>query len=169
MDDIASSTTPSTTVGNIPIHKIQKNVIANESPITIRVAETASDSPSLSLNTNNRIELSNNNNCQNYQHLVGILSTPPIAHNSLIVAAAVDAVGGPQEPHERIQNQQKPLSPSNSEHAPSLPWIRHRHDYEGSHVLINYYETARYKALKYSRLHMIILFVFLIFSQFRSR
>ena len=142
---MASSTTPSTTVGNIPIHKIQKNVINNERPITIRVAETASDSPSLSLNNNNRIELSNNNNCQNYQHLVGILSTPPIAHNSLIVAAAVDAVAGPQEPHERSQNQEIPLSSSNPEYAPSLPWSRHQHDHEGIHVLIKNYKTAERK------------------------
>ena len=153
---MASSTTPSTTVGNIPIHKIQKNVINNESPITIRVAETASDSPSLSLNNNNRIELSNNNNCQNYQHLVGILSTPPIAHNSLIVAAAVDAVAGPQEPHERSQNQEIPLSPSNPEYAPSLPWNRHQHDHEGIHVLIKNYETAQ----QYTKLYIKIFLVF---------
>ena len=130
MDDMASSTTPSTTIGSISIHKTQKNIIDNENQITIRVAETATNSPSISLD--NRLDPSNNtNNCQNYQHLVGILSTPPIAQNSLIMAVAADAMAATQDQHE-VQNKQNQFSPTHQEHVPSIPWSRPQSYYEGN-------------------------------------
>ena len=134
VDDMASSTTPSTTVGNLPIHKVPKSVVNSDDPITIRIEETASSSsPSISLNSNNRLESSNNNNCQNYQHLVGILSNPPIAQNSLMVAAAADAVAAPQDHNDELQNQPIPLSPPlNPEHVLQLSWNRPQNYYEGN-------------------------------------
>ena len=133
MDDMASSTTPSTTIGSISIHKTQKNIIDNENQITIRVAETATNSPSISLD--NRLDPSNNtNNCQNYQHLVGILSTPPIAQNSLIMAVAADAMAATQEQHEEVKNKQNQFSPTHLEHVPSIPWSRPQSYHEGNNL-----------------------------------
>lgn len=127
IDDIASSTTPSTTVG--PIHTVQNDMYMNSA--TLSIEEDASSTSNL---TNARSEtpppLPNNNNCQNYQHLVGILSTPPIAHNSVMATVAAEAVASPQEHNLSLQNQTKQFSLQSPEQV--SPWTRSQHFCEGN-------------------------------------
>ena len=124
MDAISSSTTSSPAVSN----KAHKDIIA--CPISARKHEAAS-STSNSLNPTNS-ESPSSNNCQNYQHLVGILSTPPIAHNSIMATAAAEAVAAPQDPNISLQNEEKDFSPQMlSQQYPSIPWNPPQHYCEG--------------------------------------
>jgi hypothetical protein len=130
IDEIASSTTPSTTVGHI--QKAQTNMYLNSA--TVRIEEDAS-STSNSTNANSGTpplpnNNNNNNNCQNYQHLVGILSTPPIAHNSIMATIAAEAVASPQEHNLSLQNHTKQFSLQSPEQVSPLTWTRSQHFYE---------------------------------------
>ena len=132
IDDIASSTTPSTTAGHI--HTVQKDMYTNSA--TVSVEEDASSTsnstnansatPPLLPNNNNN---NNNNNCQNYQHLVGILSTPPIAHNSILATAAAEAVASPQE--HNLQDHTKQFSLQSPEQVSPITWTRSQNFCEG--------------------------------------
>ena len=130
IDDIASSTTPSTTVDHI--HTVQKDMYTNSA--TVSVEEDAS-STSNSTNANSATppplpnNNNNNNNCQNYQHLVGILSTPPIAHNSILATAAAEAVASPQE--HNLQDHTKQFSVQSPEPVSPITWTRSQNFCEG--------------------------------------
>jgi len=128
VDDIASSTTPSTTVGHI--HTVQKDMYMNSAAVSIEEdASSTSNSTNANSGTPPPLTNNNNNNCQNYQHLVGILSTPPIAHNSIMAAVAAEAVASPQE--NNLHNQTKQFSLQSPEHISPLTWNRSQNFCEG--------------------------------------
>ena len=107
-----------------------KDMYINSAAVGIEEdASSTSNSTNANSGTPPPLTNNNNNNCQNYQHLVGILSTPPIAHNSIMATVAAEAVASPQE--NNLQNQTKQFSLQSPEHISPLTWNRSQNFCEG--------------------------------------
>ena len=123
-DDISSSTTPSTTVNHSPIHNLQQKVIGETNPVVVEVISECPSSTSSSANYTVSATAASSSNCQNYQNLVGILSTPPILNNSIMATVAAEAIAtSPDEPIQP-QNPIHRLSLEGQQHEPSFVWNR---------------------------------------------
>ena len=117
-EDMASSTTSINTISNIPLPKVRTT---NSSIVVADVNEDACSSSSINAN----FEMIPNTS-QNYQHLVGILSTPPIIHNSSLAAAAAAVAVATSHQNLSDENQihhQYPSLTQQQDHI--LPWNRH--------------------------------------------
>ena len=119
IDDMASSTTPTTPISHIPIHKVQENIDMN----SIATDDGCSSS---STNTN---PVMTSKTSQSYQHLVGILSTPPIINNTSMAIAAAEAAVTPQEHNILVDNQIKSFK---SMQNPELTWNRQQNVCQGN-------------------------------------
>ena len=123
-DDISSSTTPSTTVNHLPIHNKQQKVIDETNPVVVEVISECPSSTSSSANYTVSATAASSSNCQNYQNLVGILSTPPILNNSIMATVAAEAIATSPDESIQPQNPIHRLSLEGQQHESSFAWSR---------------------------------------------